>query len=356
MNSHTAEVDYIIVGQGIAGTLLSYFLREAGFQVLVIDVPCKAASSMKAAGIINPVTGRRFAKSWMIEELLPFAKFTYKKLEDYLGIEIWHDRNLLRALTTVQDENEWWRRSSFDDFKPWFVSQPELEEYLNYLKPVRAWGETKGSAQVNFPDLLNAFRQKLLQSEELIESQFDALDLMIEEDRVSYSGISASGIIFCEGAKAVENPYFKYLPFVPTKGEYLIVKIPGVMFGKMIKHGITLVRLKEDLYWAGASSRFEHENELPTHEQKEWLHSKLSKLLAVPFQIIEHEAAIRPTVFDIRPFLGHHPVYSNLMIFNGLGTKGASLGPYFANHLVNHLSTGNSLIPEVDISRFAYKE
>ena len=51
---------YIIVGQGVAGTLLAYFLLKAGQNVIAIDNYHKGAASNVAAGIINPITGRRY--------------------------------------------------------------------------------------------------------------------------------------------------------------------------------------------------------------------------------------------------------------------------------------------------------
>ncbi|MFT5168556.1 MAG: glycine oxidase, partial [Saprospiraceae bacterium] len=58
------EVDYLIIGQGLAGSLLAYQLLERGKTVQIIDNHHNGASSSIAAGIINPITGRRFAKSW----------------------------------------------------------------------------------------------------------------------------------------------------------------------------------------------------------------------------------------------------------------------------------------------------
>ena len=82
------EVDYIIVGQGLAGTFLSYFLRQKGYNLLVVDNAYEGCSSMVAAGIINPITGRQFNKSWLIDDILPFAIDTYRKLETLLNQQI----------------------------------------------------------------------------------------------------------------------------------------------------------------------------------------------------------------------------------------------------------------------------
>ena len=61
---------------------------------------------------------------------------------------------------------------------------------------------------------------------------------------------------------------------------------------------------------------------------------------------------IRPTVADKRPLLGLHPTLPQLAIFNGLGTKGASLGPYFAEQMTNFLLDKQDLEHEANISRF----
>jgi len=60
------EIDYLIIGQGICGTFLSWYLRKAGISFIVIDEPRPDTASRVAAGIINPVTGRRIVKTWLI--------------------------------------------------------------------------------------------------------------------------------------------------------------------------------------------------------------------------------------------------------------------------------------------------
>ena len=63
-------------------------------------------------------------------------------------------------------------------------------------------------------------------------------------------------------------------------------------------------------------------------------------------------AGVRPTVSDRRPLLGTHPSQKNAHIFNGLGTKGVMIAPYYSAHLINHLIDGVELEKEVDIGRF----
>src|ERR1700736_2473161 len=89
------EVDILIIGQGICGTFLSWYLEKAGLSFLVIDEARPFTASKAAAGLINPVTGRCLVKSWMIDELLPFANRAYRDIGEALGISCLEQRNVV---------------------------------------------------------------------------------------------------------------------------------------------------------------------------------------------------------------------------------------------------------------------
>ncbi len=78
----------------------------------------------------------------------------------------------------------------------------------------------------------------------------------------------------------------------------------------------------------------------------------LKVLLKTPYKFISQDWGFRPTTPDRRPILGEHPDLKNVIIFNGLGTKGVSLAPYFSAQLANWLSGKAEIQPEVNIKRF----
>ena len=78
----------------------------------------------------------------------------------------------------------------------------------------------------------------------------------------------------------------------------------------------------------------------------------LQHWLKVPFKVVDHRASLRPANLERRPFVGFHPLYPQIGIFNGMGTKGCSLAPYFAKQLVDHIQKGTTLLPEADVKRF----
>jgi glycine oxidase len=347
------QTDYIIVGQGLAGTLLALNLLSAGQKVLIIDNNTEGASSKIAAGVINPITGRRIVKSWRIDEFLPFAVETYRDIENQHNINIFNDYAVLRTFKNAADENEWLLRSQWDEYKLFCAFKADPSVFEKKIKPFFGYGEIQKSAQIDLPYLIDFFQKKWLSEGVLIHDVIDYEALILNDGQITYKGFEASNIIFCEGARGVKNTFFDWLPFNIDKGELLIVRIPNAGFNKIFKNNISIVPLREnDLYWVGATNEWNSSNDLPSESKKQLIINELQEILTIPFEIIDHKAAFRPTVKDRRPFIGFHPVFSQLVIFNGFGTKGASLIPFWANHLVKVLIDDMALDKEVNINRF----
>lgn len=346
-------IDYIIVGQGIAGTLMAYFLQKAGQRIHVLDNDYPRSSSKHAAGIINPVTGRRFVKSWRIEDLLPFAHTTYQQMEAEMGIRVFHHLPMIRTLYDQKDRNNWMLRLTDTAYEPYMLGKADLGTYQGQLHPVFSYGQTLQTARLDIPALIAHFRQYWQSRGELTTTQLQVEDIELLPDGVAFGGLKAKRLLFCEGSWAKQNPYFNHLPFRGAKGEVIEVSVSAIPFDRIIKRKVFIVPLQNGNYWVGTTNTNWFDHDLPTEEGKAELIEKLKAFLKPGFEIISHNAAIRPTVKDRRPFVGMHSNHKQLGIFNGLGTKGASLGPFWAAHFVRHLLQGLPLDPSVDITRFA---
>lgn len=347
------QIDYIIVGQGLAGTMLAHNLMSKGQKVVIIDNNTEGASSKIAAGVINPITGRRIVKSWRIDKMLPFAFDTYQSLENQYDINIFNDYTILRTFKNAADENEWLLRSQWDEYKHFCASKADPSVFETKINPFFGYGEIQKAAQIDVPFLIEFFQKKWLSEGILVHDSMDYNALILNECLIEYKNFGASKIIFCEGARGVQNAFFDWLPFNIDKGELLIVKIPNAGFNKIFKNNISIVPLKEkDHYWVGATNEWNSPNDLPSEAKKQLIIKELQEILTIPFEVIDHKAAFRPTVKDRRPFIGFHPVFPQLLIFNGFGTKGASLIPFWANHLVEVLLKDVTMDSEVSIKRF----
>jgi glycine/D-amino acid oxidase-like deaminating enzyme len=102
----------------------------------------------------------------------------------------------------------------------------------------------------------------------------------------------------------------------------------------------------------GATYHWEERTHEVTLKAREELLTKLNTMITCSFKVIDQVAGIRPTVKDRRPLVGEHPVYKNMFVLNGLGTRGVMIGPYVAKQLFNHIEFGSSLEAEIDIKRF----
>jgi glycine/D-amino acid oxidase-like deaminating enzyme len=342
-------IDYLIVGQGLAGTLLGNQLIKNGCRVIFIDAGHEHASTHIAAGIINPLTGRKFVKSWRIDDLIPFADTVYQEFETSLNKSFIKKRSIVRPFADTQMEQEWLIRTAQPEYQPYIVAE---EVDLTHLHNISGYGITRGW-QINISGLIYHYRNYLLERNMILHQKFAFDDLVIEPAYFTYDQMKFKHIIFCEGIGGKYNPYFQNIPFVPAKGEVLICRIPGYPRSYMLKHGLFIVPIESDLFWIGTTYEWDTENVAPSQKGKEELMQKLQKILRLDFEIVDHRAAIRPTVKDRRPILGKHDEIDNMYMFNGLGTKGTSLGPYFSNMMTDYLLRGGEILKEVRLKRFA---
>ena len=167
------QTDFLIIGQGIAGTLLHFCLKKRGQKVHVIDRAHRGAASKVAAGGINPVTGKRFVKSWKIDELLPVVKRMYRELETELKIPIYTPRNVYRILNNPGQENTWISRSADPNYAKYFVENPSIGNFEKCLQPADSVGEINNGGQVDLPGLITAYREKLIAYGELTTEDFE---------------------------------------------------------------------------------------------------------------------------------------------------------------------------------------
>lgn len=341
----------MIVGQGLAGTVLALTLMEEGKSIVIIGDESLSACSMATGGNINPVVLKRLVKSWKADDLVPAAFAFYRRSEKLLGQRFFRPMPLLKVLSGREEAEFWTKRAPECDYIDTIMSP----KYPDLLTPHQATAVVSNTANVNVPVFLKAAREYLVSRECFIAERFDHGSLSLSEG-VSYRWHSAHRIVFCEGWKALENPLFSYLPFSPVKGETLTVRIAGVPFtDEMIHHGVGMVPLGDGLYKVGATFAWDDLNDKPTAEAFTELETKLRELLCVPFEVVSQQAGVRPAVKDRRPLIGWHPEFPNAGIFNGLGTKGVMLAPYFAKRFLDATEKGVPMETEAAIERFPAK-
>lgn len=345
------QVDYLIIGQGICGTMLSWFLHEEGKTFLVIDDNNENASSKIAAGVINPVTGRRYAYTWMIDEIMPYAVQCYEKIGNQFSTQFVFQKKIIDFFPSPQMRNAFIDRLEEND--TYLCSYPNQNHFNSYFNYDFGCGEIAPAYTVHFQILLSSWRKKLQELNSLKQEKFDINELKVEKEFVTYQNITAQKIIFCDGTDGVNNRWFQLLPYAPNKGEALIIECDELTSDHIFKKSLALVPLQQqNLYWIGSNYQWEFENDQPSQQFFQHATSVLNTWLKKSYKVLSHKAAVRPATLERRPFVGFHPQFPNVGILNGMGTKGASLAPFFANQLTQHLVHGFPIAPEADVHRF----
>lgn len=337
-------VDFLVLGQGIAGTVFAFEAMQRGYSVHVVDASKPNSASRVAGGLINPITGRFMKKSWIYDDLLPVLLQTYRDLEQKLNIKCLHELPIMRLLRTVEEVNNWEIKRLEPDYADFMgAAQPIFDDRL--AQHVAA-GEIKNGFWLDTNCLLDAFRNHLHQLEALTEAYFEVEELNANV----YRNISFQNLVFCEGITGKQHPFFSNLPLRPAKGEVMVVKIPGPDFPFVLNKNMLLIPLGNGFYKVGATLVRQHDDSL-TSAGLEELKEKLESVVGCEYEIIEHKAGIRPTVRDRRPLMGKSSERENTFVFNGLGTKGVSLAPYMAKLLLDDILNIQPLSPELDWKR-----
>jgi glycine/D-amino acid oxidase-like deaminating enzyme len=345
------QVDYLIIGQGICGTMLSWFLHKEEKTFLVIDDNNENSSSKIAAGIINPVTGRRYAYTWMIDEVMPFAVQCYEEIGSYLNIRLAYPKSVIDFFLSPQMLNAFTDRLTEND--TYLHSYPDQNHFNQYFNYDFGCGEIRPAYTVHLQLLLSSWRQKLLELNFLSEEKFDINGLKVEKDFISYQNITAQKIIFCDGTDGVNNPWFQLLPYAPNKGEAIIIECNALTNEHIFKKGLMLAPLPdENIFWVGSNYQWEFQDDKPSQQFYQHATSVLNGWLKKPYKVLTHKAAVRPATLERRPFVGFHPQFHNIGILNGMGTKGTSLAPFFAHQLMQYLIYNFPIAPEADVNRF----
>jgi glycine/D-amino acid oxidase-like deaminating enzyme len=349
------KIKYLIVGQGIAGTVLAHTLEDENLDFHIIHQSQPGESSSIAAGIMNPITGKYFVKSWQIDLLLPFARIKYQSWEEKLQCAFYHPRILLRSIHDVAEQNDWLSKTADPSVKHYIADYKELTDYEWLNNAPLGYGQTVGAGQVMWHEFLMKSAFHWEEKGVYSKAMFDYDQVNITKNGIEYGSFLADQVIFCEGYFMIHNPWFNYLPLDGAKGEAVLIKMENIFLDTILKHKYFLCPFLDNTFWLGATNTWEFSNINADRDAAASLYEEGNNMLKVPHDVIKYLVGIRPTVRDRRPLMGRHPVHPRLLVFNGLGTKGTSLAPYWAGQFVEFLTQKSALGKEVNISRIKYK-
>ena len=345
--------DYLILGQGIAGSLLAWELIQAGKRVMVIDNGHQHASSKVAAGLINPITGMRMVKSPHTEAWLAAADSLYHQLEETLSIHVRHELPMWRIFTNPKQQQAWQERLAEADYSAYIGAPMEAEQALPYRAEL-GLGEVTNTGYIDTKLLLGSLKAWLQQQQSYRQLECDYGQITVSADGVRLGEYSGRQLIFCEGYRATDNPWFTDLPLSPVKGEILTLEIQQSLPQVIANFGKWVLPVGSRQFKLGATYDWQHCDLQSTVQAREHLLEELDKYTSQPLQpdVVAHEVGMRPNSRDRLPLIGAHPNEPRLWMFNGFGSRGSLMIPYYARHLRRHLLEGELLDADCDLARW----
>ena len=321
-----------IVGAGLAGTTLAWQLHFRGVQPILFDRNDPAAASRAAAGLITPITGKRIAISWNYDTLWPAAVEFYRWVEFATGKSLFHIRPAVRLFQSAEERDAFHDRAA--KLAPYLVPiDPPIDDAFH--QPFGGFAMAP-AAVLDVAAYLAASREFFT----VREFEFDV------------SAVPTSSlVVYCQGYAGRENPSFPWVEFNPTKGDILTLDIPGLEENRTVHASGWLSRAADGSYRAGSTYERDDLDDAPTAIGRDEVVRKVRSFLSRPFTVLEHRAAVRPIIRESRPALGFHSRNPHLAYFNGLGSKGSLLAPYYAGQLADAILCRSRIDGDVDVSK-----
>ena len=328
------KYDYIIIGQGLAGSAFAWRLYFNGKSFIIIDSEAKFSASKAALGIYNPITGRKNVKTWNAEILFNELKSFYIKVEESIGKKILYEKDIYRPFKNNKDVNEW--NTRLGNIK-----------YKNYLKKIDEKGiVTKGSGYLDVKKYLKETKKYFECIGRYKVYNIKKYDLLNKNNNIVIKGFNFNKVVMCRGINEKKMNLFSEIPLTPVAGNS--IKIQSNLFGDYILNkGISVFNNNKNELFAGSTYNNGYINDGINHLKK-----RIEKVLNEKFKILESYFGIRPASKDRRPLVGKHKVINNLYLINGLGSKGVSQSPYCAKELFDYIENNKKINKDINIDRF----
>lgn len=325
--------DILILGQGLAGTMLAWEFERAGIAFAIADPGHETAASRIAAGMVNPITGRRFVKSWRIDTLLPQARATYRELESALGVLLWREMRVRRLFADEGERLAATAKYEKGEFAPYVSSGMDEAGFWIH-----------GAGRIDLARLLEVARERWRRQGRL------------RPDLLTLGGGAETDnfhlVVDCTGVTGARQGAFDFVPWQFSKGQVLAIDVDGLAPEVILNRGHWVLPVEPGKAWVGATHEPVFQDLAPTSGARAQLEASAASLCERNVFVTGQTVGVRINLADNLPVAGRHPAHGRRGICNGLGAKGVIWAPMLARQWVNHLTEGVPFDEAIAVDRF----
>jgi glycine/D-amino acid oxidase-like deaminating enzyme len=346
----------LILGQGLAGSVLAWQLHWQSEAVILVNSPRIPRASAVAAGLMMPVSGKKFTLHPDFSSRLQQAESFYRRVENSLGTNICRKISIFRRFLT-QGERDFFLGERYESVKE-----------LVQLVPGTDSGPTgflMQGARLNVPVFLKRTEQFFREHHCYVDSDVNPeTDVVVGERQVEIRplNLTADRIVFCQGAAGQGNPWFPGVPDQPLRGEILTIqRTSGLEYDVSLgEFWLTPVHANEDIqdelsagnrFLLGATYDRTNVTAGTTDAGRDELLSALPGLVDGPWEVLEHRSGIRAGTRRREVVAGFHSKHRHVGIVNGLGSYGSLLAPMAVQKLLNEPATRTSSSTNSSVNR-----
>ncbi len=355
------SADFLIIGQGLAGTTLAWQLVERGRSFLIVDRDEAVTSSKIAAGLITPITGMRLTVNWRFDALHPEAVMFYEERERLLERQFYFPMPLVRLFRDEKERGMWSRRR--EDAAVRELIDPAAPEPLvdagmfdqalgGFQQRLAGYVDTAAyleASRVHFEKLGCWMKGEVNEEDVALHTGEPQAHASGYTDGVTWGGRKFEAAIFCRGWEGARSRWFSWVPFEPALGTVLTLR-SDLQETRLINRRCWLLPRGDGVFRAGSTYEWTFDDpHTPSEDAVRGLEEKLRGLIKPDFVIEDQQTAVRPIIKDRPALMGRHPTHRQLIFFNGLGSKGVLRAPFMARRLVEHLLDDAVLEKEFDL-------
>ncbi len=356
------RADVLIVGAGIAGACAAFNLSRRHEVLLADRAEAGGGASGAAAGMVNPLPGRRAHPVWRMEEALDAL---HELLDDIGGNDLFLKSGILRPAVKREQAMRFARAGErFATIASWLDGPAVAADFPEIDAPHGALHVREGGAIA-----IGRLCRRLVEESD-VRSEWNLVDFDEQHGLVRArfntpdgdAEVEAERMLIAPGAGYRNLPQTANLNLHCVKGQTIRVEVPEALSPNhphVAGRGYVVAEVpdgddpaEEPLTRFVLGSTYEHtfSDDRPSSEATRSILEKTRGLMPMlrSASIIEERAGIRVTVPGTRlPMIGPLPGFDRTWIFSGLGTKGLLMAPLISRRLVDWMDAPDTIPHEL---------